>query len=137
MHSRIHSDEGENVILGIGVDLVDITDLQNSIDSQQDAFVGRVFTTEEQQYARQKADPYQIFGGRFAAKEACLKAFATGWTDETDWLDIEVSNEPSGRPILKLKGELAARSSALGVKQAWVSISHVGQYAIAEVILEG
>lgn len=125
------------MILGMGVDLVDITDLQNSIESQQGTFVGRVFTVGEQKYARQKADPYQSFGGRFAAKEACLKAFGTGWTDETDWLDIEVSNEPSGQPILMLKGKMAARSVALGIKRTWLSISHVGQYAVAEVILEG
>ena len=125
------------MILGLGIDLVDITELQESINAQGDLFLSRVFTSIEKSYAGDKADPFQVFGGRFAAKEACLKAFGTGWTDELDWLDIEVSNEPSGRPILKLKGELAARSSALGVKQAWLSISHVGQYAIAEVILEG
>lgn len=125
------------MILGMGIDLVDITDLQNSIDSQRDAFLSRVFTPDEQQYARQKADPYQIFGGRFAAKEACLKAFGTGWTDETNWLDIEVSNEPSGRPILMLNGKLAIRSLNLGIKRIWLSISHVGQYAVAEVIFEG
>jgi holo-[acyl-carrier protein] synthase len=133
----MHRKQGENVILGMGIDLVDITDLQNSIDSQRDAFLSRVFTPDEQQYARQKADPYQIFGGRFAAKEACLKAFGTGWTDETNWLDIEVSNEPSGRPILMLNGKLAIRSLNLGIKRIWLSISHVGQYAVAEVIFEG
>ena len=120
----------------MGVDLVDITELQQSIDTQRDAFLGRVFTAGEQEYARQRADPYQILGGRFAAKEACLKAFGSGWADETDWLDIEVFNEESGRPILILKGKMAMRSSGLGVKQTWLSISHVGQYALAEVILE-
>jgi len=125
------------VILGLGVDLVDITDLQSTIDSQRDAFLSRVFTSDEQAYAGQKADPYQVLGGRFAAKEACLKALGTGWTDETDWLDIEITNEPTGRPILTLKGGIAARSAAIGIKQSWVSISHVGQYAIAEVIFEG
>lgn len=125
------------MILGLGVDLVDITDLQSTIDSQRDAFLSRVFTSDEQAYAGQKADPYQVLGGRFAAKEACLKALGTGWTDETDWLDIEITNEPTGRPILTLKGGIAARSAAIGIKQSWVSISHVGQYAIAEVIFEG
>ena len=125
------------MILGLGVDLVDITDLQSSIDSQRDAFFSRVFTSDEQAYAGQKADPYQVLGGRFAAKEACLKALGTGWTDDTDWLDIEITNEPTGRPILTLKGGIAARSAAIGIKQSWVSISHVGQYAIAEVIFEG
>ena len=125
------------MILGLGVDLVDITDLQSSIDSQRDAFLSRVFTSNEQAYAGQKADPYQVLGGRFAAKEACLKALGTGWTDETDWLDIEVTNEPTGRPILTLKGKVAARSAAIGSKQTWLSISHVGQYAIAEVVFEG
>lgn len=124
------------MILGLGVDLVDITDLQTSIDSQRDAFLSRVFTSDEQAYARQKADPYQVLGGRFAAKEACLKALGTGWTDETDWLDIEITNEPTGRPILTLKGGIAARGAAIGIKQSWLSISHVGQYAIAEVIFE-
>ena len=125
------------MILGLGVDLVDITDLQSSIDSQRDAFLSRVFTSGEQAYAGQKADPYQVLGGRFAAKEACLKALGTGWTDETDWLDMEITNEATGRPILTLKGAIAAHSAAIGVKQSWLSISHVGQYAIAEVIFEG
>ncbi len=125
------------MILGLGVDLVDITNLQSSIDSQRDAFLSRVFTSDEQAYAGQKADPYQVLGGRFAAKEACLKALGTGWTDEADWLDIEITNEPTGRPILTLKGAIAARSAAIGVKQSWLSISHEGQYAIAEVIFEG
>ncbi len=125
------------MILGLGVDFVDITDLQCSIDANREAFLARVFTSEEQAYAGQKADPYQVLGGRFAAKEACLKALGTGWTDETDWLDIEITNEPSGRPLLTLKGLVAARSAAIGIKQTWLSISHVGQYAIAEVIVEG
>lgn len=125
------------MILGLGVDLVDITDLQSSIDSQRDGFLSRIFTSDEQAYAEQKADPYQVLGGRFAAKEACLKALGTGWTDETEWLDIEITNESTGRPILTLKGGIAARSAAIGIKQSWLSISHVGQYAIAEVIFEG
>lgn len=125
------------MILGLGVDLVDITDLQNSIDSGGHAFLDRVFTDEEQDYAQKKSDPYQVLGGRFAAKEACLKAFGTGWTDEMDWLDIVVTNEQSGRPVLTLKGTMTDRSAALGIKRTWLSISHIGQYALAEVIFEG
>jgi holo-[acyl-carrier protein] synthase len=124
------------MIIGTGIDLVDITELQENIEAKGEPFLRRIFTEDESAYARQRADPFQVLGGRFAAKEACLKAFGTGWTDETDWLQMEVTNDPSGRPSLKLQGDLATRGSMLGVEHVWLSISHIGQYAVAEVILE-
>ncbi|HEV7676904.1 MAG TPA: holo-ACP synthase [Candidatus Angelobacter sp.] len=121
--------------IGLGIDIVSVKAVQDSIDSEP-SYVARVFTAIESSYAQSCADPYQILAGRLAAKEATMKALGTGWTDEVDWKDIEITNHPDGRPELHVLGGSKSRLDELGATSVWISISHTPQYACAVVLLE-
>jgi len=121
--------------VGLGIDIVSVQVFQKSIDSEP-AYLERVFTAVESSYAQSCADPYQILAGRLAAKEATMKALGTGWTDEVDWKDIEITNHVDGRPELHVFGGSRAKLDELGATSVWVSISHTPQYACAVVLLE-
>jgi holo-[acyl-carrier protein] synthase len=86
--------------------------------------VNRIFTDFEISYAKAQSDPLQCLAGRLAAKEACMKALGTGWTDEIDWLHIEVRNqEETGRPFFLMYEGAASLASILGVSKSFVTIS--------------
>ncbi len=121
-------------IVGLGIDIVSVPSLRESIDSSP-AYAIRVFTSVELAYADGCPDRYQTLAGRMAAKEAAMKALGTGWTDEVDWKDIEVTNHDDGRPILNLLGNVKLRTGSSGINGVWVSISHTPEYAAAVVIL--
>jgi holo-[acyl-carrier protein] synthase len=125
------------VIIGIGVDVVDVAELQDIIDQRGDKYLNRVFSLNEIQYAKAGPDPYQRFAGRLAAKEATMKALRTGWGNDVDWRNVEVVNRDSGEPAIVLHEGAKRRAEALGVASIWVSLSHTHQVAIAEVLLEG
>jgi holo-[acyl-carrier protein] synthase len=125
------------MIIGLGIDLVDVLDLQSDLDQQKEKLLHRLFTPIELDYCSSQADPYQSFAGTLAAKEATMKAFGTGWTDDVDWQDIEVVREPSGKPMLVLKGKLLDISKRANVKTSFLSLTHTPRYANAIVILEG
>ena len=78
-----------------------------------------------------------FLSGRFAAREACAKALGTGFAQGVNWLDMEILNDLSGRPVLTLSGAAAAIADRLGVRRVHLSISHERNYAVAMVILEG
>jgi holo-[acyl-carrier protein] synthase len=82
------------------------------------------------------ADPVPRIAGRFAAKEACMKALGTGWGWGVRWRDIEVSRLPSGQPTLLLHGRAAERMRMLGAEHAFVTITHTDEHAMAVIILE-
>ena len=84
-----------------------------------------------------RANRFERYAGRFAAKEAGMKAIGTGWKRGVRWQDFEVSNLPSGRPTLKLHGEAARIAGQLGVKLISLSITHTAELGMAHVILEG
>jgi len=96
----------------------------------------RVFTAREIAYAQRKANPYERFAARFAAKEAGMKALGTGWRGGITWRDLEVANLPSGRPTLKLTGRAAEVAQKLGVTNIALSLTHTAEQAMAMVILE-
>lgn len=123
-------------MIGIGIDLVTIEELRQSAEQQPGRYLSRVFTPREIAYAESQSDPLQCLAGKFAAKEACMKAFGTGWTDEIDWLLIEILNETGGKPFVVLHGVSAVHSHELGVNRILVSISHTSIAATAVVILE-
>jgi holo-[acyl-carrier protein] synthase len=125
------------MIIGLGIDLVDVVDLQSDMDEQRESLLHRLFTPLERDYCSSQPDPYQNFAGTLAAKEATMKAFGSGWTDEVDWQDIEVVREPSGKPALVLNGKLLEMSKGLGLKKSFLSLTHTPANAIAVVILEG
>lgn len=123
------------MIVGIGVDLVEIAALQDRMTGEE-RMASRMFTAAEREYCLSLANPYRHFAGTAAAKEAVMKALGTGWTDEVDWLEIAVARTDSGRPAVVLSGGALAAANSLNVRHCLVSISHDGAYAVACAVLE-
>ena len=124
------------MIVGIGVDVVEISRVRGVLERQKDRFVRRVFTPAEQDYCRGHRDPTAYYAVRFAAKEAVFKALGTGWARGVSWLQVEVSRRNQGAPSLVLAGEALNRSHVLGVNATHVSLSHSEEVAVAMVVLE-
>jgi holo-[acyl-carrier protein] synthase len=124
------------VIVGTGVDLAEVPRLRGAIERHGRRFVERVFTAGEIAYAESKANRFERFAARFAAKEAGMKALGTGWTGGIGWQDLEVTHLPSGRPTLVFHGQAAERAAALGVGAVWLSLTHTPEQALAFVVLE-
>ncbi len=122
-------------IVGIGLDLVKISRIEAIVRRWQDRFLHRVFTEDERQVSFGRAWPYASLAGRFAAKEAMLKALGTGWSAGVSWQDIQVLNDIGGKPVATARGRTGALAQQAGVTRIHVSLSHDGDYAIAEVIL--
>lgn len=124
------------MIVGIGVDVVEIRRFGEVLERQKDRFIQRVFTAGEQEYCRAHRDPVPHFAARFAAKEALFKALGTGWAKGVSWLDVGVRREGQGAPILVLRGEAERISVSLGARKVHLSLSHTNESAVAVVILE-
>ena len=124
------------MILGTGVDLAEVARIRAAIARYGRRFIERIYTPGEIAYVERKANRFERYAGRFAAKEAGMKAIGTGWKRGVRWQDFEVSNLPSGRPTLKLHGEAAHIAEQLGVKLISLSITHTASEALAMVILE-
>jgi len=122
-------------IVGIGLDLVKITRIRSLTERWQQRFLHRLYTDAEREYCFGRASPYASLAGRFAAKEAVLKALGTGWSGGIRWVDIQVLNDPAGRPVATANGRVGALLQEAGVTEIHVSLSHDADYAIAEVIL--
>ena len=125
------------MILGTGVDLAEVNRIRAAIARFGPRFVERIYTPGEIAYVERRANRFERYAGRFAAKEAGMKAIGTGWKRGVRWKDFEVSNLPSGRPTLKLHGEAARIATQLGVKLISLSITHTSELGMAHVILEG
>ncbi len=124
------------MIVGTGVDLCEVPRLREAIARHGERFKRRVFTDREIAYAERKANPYERFAARFAAKEAGMKALGTGWRGGIAWRDFEVTNLPSGRPTLAFYGKAAEIAAKLGVRSVALSLTHTREQAMAIVILE-
>jgi len=124
------------MIVGLGIDIAEVDRIERAIRRYGERFLQRVFTAAEIEYCQSKANAFERFAGRFAAKEAAMKAIGTGWRRGVTWRDFEVVREPSGRPILRFSGVAAGFAERLGATRALVSISHTAAQAIAQVILE-
>lgn len=125
------------MIVGIGLDLVDIARMRAMVSRHGARAHGRLFLPGEVAYADQRPDPARHLAARFAAKEAAYKALAgTAEARAIGWRDIEVVAGPHGRPSLRLHGAAERRARELGVTAAWVTISHEHGMAAATVILE-
>ncbi len=122
-------------IVGIGVDLVNIPRMRRIVERWQDRFLDRILTDAEQQIGRTRASPYAFLAGRFAAKEAIMKALGTGWSNGIRWRDIEILHDETGRPRATVEGRAGALIGEAGVTGILVSLSHDGEYAIAEAVL--
>jgi holo-[acyl-carrier protein] synthase len=124
------------MIIGTGVDLVEIARFRKVLERTKDRFVQRVFTAEEQTFCNSHHDPVPHFAARFAAKEAAFKALGTGWAKGITWRDAEVLREESGAPVMVLHGEAQKLAAAKGARTVHVSLSHTENSAVATVILE-
>jgi len=122
------------MILGIGVDITEIKEIEDSIRSE--AFVRRVFTLAEMQAVDRYNNKAEHLAGKFAVKEAFMKAIGAGIRQEVWFTQIEVLNDESGKPQVQVKGEAGKRLEGVGAKRIHVSISHSGGMAVAVVILE-
>ena len=123
-------------ILGIGVDIVDVSRMKNLLDRYGIRFLSRVFTENESRYAMESANPPERLAGRFAVKEAVLKALGTGKTGGILWQDIETLRGPVGKPVVHLHGQAVRWVKWKGGGPIHVSLSHDAGKAIAFVIIE-
>ena len=124
------------VIVGLGLDIAEIDRIEAALTRHGAAIVERLFTPREAAYCESYRNKFERYAGRFAAKEAAMKALGTGWRMGVRWRDIEVVREPSGKPTLHLEGIAAKFAERLGVKNIALTITHSGNLALAEVIFE-
>jgi len=133
----IHGRASESrMIVGIGVDLVETARVGEGIERHGDRFVRRLYTQGEIDYCEKFKNRAERYAARFAAKEAAFKALGTGWRKGIRWLDVEVTNLPSGKPELLLHGQAAELARELGVVRMAISISHADHYAVVQVVFE-
>ena len=125
------------MILGSGVDLCEVPRIEAAVARYGSRFLERIFTAREIAYADRKANRFERYAARFAAKEAGMKALGTGWHGGITWRDFEVINLPSGRPTLTFHGGAAEVAAKLGVHNVALSLTHTKEQALAMVILEG
>ncbi len=121
------------MILGIGIDIIEIDRVKNSIDKFGDQFLNKIYTKNELEYCLSKANKYQHLAARFAAKEAVSKALTTGWNKEFSWKNVEIFNEPNGMPYVELKGNL--KSFLSDNKNLKISMSHSRDYVVCFAII--
>ena len=124
------------MIVGTGVDLAEVARIKASIERFGLKFIDRIYTPAEIAYVERKANKYERYAARFAAKEAGMKALGTGWSRGVTWRDFEVANLPSGKPTLRFHGAAAQFADRLGVKNVALSITHTSELGMAHVILE-
>jgi len=124
------------MIVGSGIDMVEIGRIERSVERYGQRFLDRVYTRAEQAYCLRKRKAGESLAARFAAKEAGAKALGTGISYGVNWLEIEVVREPSGRPTVQFHGRAAQIASRLGVARAALSITHTAELAVASVVLE-
>jgi holo-[acyl-carrier protein] synthase len=127
------------VIIGSGVDLAEIDRIQAALENPRTGrrFRARVFTEKEIAYCESKRrGKYESYAGRFAAKEAVMKALGCGWGSKVRWLDIEVARARGGKPEIVLHDKTAKLAEQLGIRSWALSITHTKQHGLACVIAQ-
>ena len=124
------------MILGTGIDLIEVERIERTLSLFGERFLKRVFTPAEIEYCRRHRNSAERYAARFAAKEAGMKALGTGWRHGICWRDLEVVRRPGGRPTLEFRGAAAERAAGLRVRNVALSLTHTSTEAIAQVILE-
>ena len=126
------------MIVGHGIDLCSVARIRRMLEEHGEAFLSRTFTEAEVADARRRKKEFEeMLAGRFAAKEAVMKALGTGWAGGVTFGGIEIVNEPTGRPVVRLHGGAAEKARALGITSWHISITHTEDVAIAAAIAEG
>ena len=125
------------MIVGLGIDIAEVDRIEAAITRHGRPFLERVFTPAEIEYCERHKNRFERYAGRFAAKEAGMKALGTGWRRGVRWVDFEVVRLASGRPTLELHGRAHEFAGRLGVTNISLSITHSANTALAQVIFEG
>ena len=118
-------------IVGLGTDIVECVRIRKMIDEHGDLFLRRVYTAKEIRYCQSRRQSTEHFAGRWAAKEAVLKALGTGWRRGISWTDIEIRNDPSGQPKVAVQGEAKEIAKKMRLDNLFITISHCRQFATA------
>lgn len=121
------------MVLGIGIDIIEIERIKKSIDQYGERFLNKIYTENEISYCLSKNNKYQHLAARFAAKEAVYKAFASGGKKDLRWKEIEILNEPSGIPLVKPVGKL--KDFLSDDANLRISISHSDNYVTCVAII--
>ena len=124
-------------IIGIGTDIIECLRIASMIEKHGELFLTRVYTPHEIEYCSARRAATQHYAGRFAAKEAVLKALGTGWTRGIQWRDIEVRNDLGGKPSIALSGGAYEHSVQHGIDEVLITISHCRNYATAYAMAVG
>jgi holo-[acyl-carrier protein] synthase len=127
------------MIVSVGVDLIEIERIQKALEDPQigTRFRNRVFTENEIQYCEKKQrGRYESYAGRFAAKEAVMKALGRGWGSKVTWVEIEVARARSGKPDIVLHGKTALFAQGLGIQRWALSITHTREHGLAYVVAQ-
>ena len=125
------------MILGIGVDIVEVARIEQAIARHGQRFLHRIFTADEIAYCSKMKSPGPNYAARFAAKEAVSKAFGTGIGAPLGWHEIEVCRKESGEPFIALHGPGADFARQRGAGKIHLSLSHTAAYAVAQVVIAG
>lgn len=125
------------MIIGNGIDIVNIERIESMMARWGDLFLGRVFTEREIVWCQKRTRPPECFAIRFAAKEAFLKAIGRGLRNGIQWTDIEVENDPLGKPFFSLHRKAKEVLETQRITKALLTLSHERLYAVAHVILVG
>lgn len=123
------------MIIGIGTDIIQTARIEKSLEST--GFREKIFSSREISYCEQRANRFESFAARFAAKEAFFKALGTGWRGGMAFNEVEITNDELGKPVINLLGETSTIVQEHAIKSIHVSLSHVKEMAIAMVVLEG
>jgi len=123
--------------LGIGIDMVKVSRMETIMRRWDHNFLDRIFTKAEQDYCLQKKMAHIHFSGRFAVKEAVLKALGSGLSKGISWKEIETTPGVSGQPCVRLSGQVQQLADDLGTCEILSSITHDADYAIGQVLLQG
>ena len=122
------------MIVGMGIDIAEVPRIQAVIEAQKERFLRRVYTAREVRYCQSRKHAIEHFAGRWAAKEAILKAMGTGWSRGISWTDIEVRIGESGQPQVMVGGIAKEVARERGIADILISISHCRTYATAYAI---
>ena len=122
------------MIRGLGTDIIEIVRVGEMLEKHGEQFLARVFTDGEVGYCGEKANYLQHYAGRWAAKEAVMKALGTGWAQGVSFADIEVQTLSSGQPVMQLHRVARTKASELGIGEVLITISHCRAYATATAI---
>jgi holo-[acyl-carrier protein] synthase len=127
------------MVVSIGIDMVEVERIRRALEDPRIGrrFRDRVFTEKEIRYCEKKRrGSYESYAGRFAAKEAVMKALGTGWGAKVRWLDIEVTRARSGKPEILLHDKTAELAHQLGILRWSLSITHTSQHGLAYVVAQ-